>query len=331
MANPSVTLGEPLIHGTASRSIRYSGKALTLLSFAIGLGLTVLLGLLQWANISDGPHSAINMASIMPQQQRALGTRALPWQSRPLPSWQSPQLSQLPRPQPPFQPGLSRQRTTQVSAFNPQPFGTTKDKFTSALPKILPPLFQSFIIEYLGELHFYVFSQNYKYDALFALGLREFFNAGSGAYDKLAGTGEGDNLWSAICAAVGLDGEQISKDAETMTSYAKSTQPADILKQMTGDEKPSDPLVASAFEENPKHSQFRSIGLFKIMEFSGLQIDKDKTKEWATASKIDYDKLMKDLQLFRTSLRRIEEGEKMMKDMMDRREKVKSMKKAEKK
>merc|ERR1712151_938078 len=103
------------------------------------------------------------------------------------------------------------------------------------------------------------------------------------------------------------------------------------MGQMEGTEKPSDSLVASSFEEGKKHINMRSIGLFKIMEYSGVQIDKDKAAEWSKAAKIDNDKLMKDLQSFRTNLRRMQQGEEMMKDMMARNQKKKAEKKEEKK
>merc|ERR1712151_234522 len=125
----------------------------------------------------------------------------------------------------------------------------------------------------------------------------------------------------------GLDPEKIIQDANTMIAYANKTSPADILKQMDGTEKPSESLVASAFDEEKKHISFRSIGLFKVMEYSGVQIDKDKAAEWSKAAKIDNGKMMKDLQSFRTNLRRMQQGEEMMKDMMLRNQKKKAEKK----
>lgn len=318
MSNPSVMLGKPLMEEMTSPAT-HCRKALTSLSFALGLFLVVLLTLLPWASTSEAQHSAVTMASIMPQHQMAFGKKVFLRQSGPLP---------------PFQPSLSRQqplKSMRVSAevFNPQTFGETTEKFQNALPRFLPPLFQAFISDYLSELHFYVFNQKYNYDGMFALGLREFFDAGSGAYEKLAGDGEAENLWSAVCDAVGLDAAKVKADAETMRSYAKSTPPADILKNMEGTEKPSDSLVASAFDKTENDCQFRSVGLFKVMEFSGVGLDKDKAKEWSKAAKMDNGKFMKDLQLFRTSLRRMQEGEEVLKGMTERAKKKKEEAKKE--
>merc|ERR1712187_258700 len=96
-----------------------------------------------------------------------------------------------------------------------------------------------------------------------------------------------------------------------------------------GTETPADPLIAGSFEGEKKHVNFRSIGLFKIMEYSGVQIDKDQAAHWSKAAKIDNEKLMKDLQSFRTNLRRMQQGEEMMKDMNARNQKKKNEKKAE--
>lgn len=228
----------------------------------------------------------------------------------------------------PFQPSSSRQKLTSMRAsaeidrtFKPQTYGETKAKLQEAMPRLTDPLFQTFIDDILNELHFYVFNPNYKYDALFALGLREFFASGLSAYDKLQGSGQGEKFWDAMCASVGLDGQQLIKDADAVKSYAKSTSTEDILKNMAGTEKPSDDLLATAFEESKKHVRFRSIGLFTIMEFSGVQVDKEKAEEWSKAAKIDNDKFMKDLQNFRTNLRKIQEGLAMMKEFMGRKQK----------
>merc|ERR1719387_3019155 len=144
---------------------------------------------------------------------------------------------------------------------------------------------------------------------------------------KLAG-GSQEDLWTAICSALDLDGKQVTKDAEIMSEYAKSTSPDDILKQMEGTEKPSDSLVASSFEETGKHSQFRSIGLLKLMEYSGFKLDKDKAAQWAKAANIDNDKFMKDLQAFKTNMKRMQEGQDIMNDMTERLRKEKEAKKA---
>eukprot|EP00747_Dinoflagellata_sp_TGD_P169643 gnl/TRDRNA2_/TRDRNA2_199139_c0_seq1.p1 gnl/TRDRNA2_/TRDRNA2_199139_c0~~gnl/TRDRNA2_/TRDRNA2_199139_c0_seq1.p1 ORF type:complete len:310 (+),score=67.11 gnl/TRDRNA2_/TRDRNA2_199139_c0_seq1:44-973(+) len=305
-------LGEPLVLDTTSRS----GKAVVCRGFAVGFGLAMILGLLPWAHVSDGRHPVIAMASIMPQHQAAFGRKAFSWQSS--------------RPQPPPQPTLWRQKPTpmQVStaAVSPQTYGETKTKFERALPRFLDPLSQAFINDYLNDLHFYVFGRGFKYDALFALGLRELFAYGSDLYEKIAGAGEGEVLWSALCDAVGLDGQEVKKDADTMSSYAKATPPADILKNMEGTEPASDSLVAAAFQEN-KHSQFRSIGLFKVMEFSGVKPDKEKADEWCKAAKVDSVKFKRDLKLFKVNLRKMQQGEDMMKSMSDLEKKRKEQKK----
>merc|ERR1712187_709525 len=76
--------------------------------------------------------------------------------------------------------------------------------------------------------------------------------------------------------------------------------------------------VADAFSEVKKHTQFRSIGLFKLMDFSGVQPDKETAAKWATAAKIDNAKFMKDLQTFRANLRKMQEGLTMMKEWNER-------------
>lgn len=308
MTTPSVTLGEPLLQDMATHSTRRAAKAL--LFFSIGLGLAVLLAMMPGADMSGRPHSAVSMASMasmMPQRQAAIGKAAV-FQSRPLSS---------------LRPSLSRQnlKPMQVSVdAAPRTLGETKRAFEAQIPRFLPSLAQSFVLEYLNDLHFYVFGPTYKYDALFALGLREIFAAGS----KLAGSGDPEDLWKAICIALELDPAQTIKDAETMRDYANSTGPDDILKQMEGPEKPSDSVVAAAFEGSPKHSQFRSVGLLRVMEYSGFKMDKEKAAEWAKAAKIDNAKFIKDLQSYRKNIIKMKEGEEMLKGMAEREAKKKA-------
>eukprot|EP00747_Dinoflagellata_sp_TGD_P189680 gnl/TRDRNA2_/TRDRNA2_50309_c0_seq1.p1 gnl/TRDRNA2_/TRDRNA2_50309_c0~~gnl/TRDRNA2_/TRDRNA2_50309_c0_seq1.p1 ORF type:complete len:320 (+),score=46.40 gnl/TRDRNA2_/TRDRNA2_50309_c0_seq1:118-1077(+) len=315
MTNPNRLLCEPLIQETNSRSRRCGGTFLALLSFAIGCGL------LPWADIgkrqssataaddiSEGQSPAITMASMMPRHQMTFGKNAISWQSRSVPR---------------LQPRISRQisKGVRVSAepYNPPPtFGMTKMKFQEALlPKLLHPLYQKFFEDYLEELHFYVYTSSYKYDGLFALGLREFFATASGTYDQFSSSGESENVFSACCTAVGLDGQQIIKDADTMRTYAKSASPTDIRKHMEGTEKPSDSFVAATFEEYKRSSRFRSIGLFKVLEFSGVKLDDSNTEMWAKAANMRAAKLKSDIGAYAVNLSKMKDGDKMVKDVMD--------------
>jgi photosystem II biogenesis protein Psp29 len=309
----TLSLVEPFAQEVAARRSHCGGKATAFLSLSIALGFVLLL--LPWADISGKQHAAITMISLQPPHQTVIGKNAASSsQLRPLRSFQPS--SSWNKPQPTR--GLFSADAT------PRTLGDTKLTFQNALPRVLPSMYQAFIGEYLADLHFYVFSKSSKYDGLFALGLRDMFLSGS----KLAGKGDQDDLWDAICTALDLDPNQVTKHADTMSKYAKSTSPDDIVKQMVGTEKPSDGLVAASFGETGKHSQFRSIGLLKLMEYSGFKLDKDNTAEWTKAAKIDNDRFMKDLQAFKSKMKRMQEGQNIMNDMTERLRKEKEAKKA---
>lgn len=311
----SVALAEPLIQVKTSCNARCEGKTLARLSLIIGLGFAVLLILLPWARSSDGQHfvvqePAITMASTIPRHQALFGKKAFSWQSHPLPS---------------CQPSWSKQKpqTVQVSAetWNPPPYSDTLNKFYSLHSPLINPMFVPLLSDNLCKVHFIVNSKQFKYDALFALGLRETFTAMFDTYERIEGAGKGEKLFSAFCSAMNLQSEQLIKDAETLTSYARSTSPEDILKHMEGTEKASDTVVASTFEskEIPRSAaELRGIGLFKLMEFTGVELNKAKAEEWAKAAKIDPTKFLQNLEAWRTTLRKVQAAEEMLNDAKKR-------------
>eukprot|EP00401_Gymnodinium_catenatum_P007574 CAMPEP_0117537128 /NCGR_PEP_ID=MMETSP0784-20121206/41806_1 /TAXON_ID=39447 /ORGANISM="" /LENGTH=301 /DNA_ID=CAMNT_0005333707 /DNA_START=111 /DNA_END=1016 /DNA_ORIENTATION=+ len=200
-----------------------------------------------------------------------------------------------------------------------------------AQPPLLP-MYRPMLVDLLTQTHLTMFDSRFKYDAVFALGMVEYFNGLMGTYDKLVNSEQSKNIWAALAGSVGLDPVKVTEDAEAIVAYAKSTPPADILKHMEGTEKPAEEKAALAFESIGKalYSLSFSVGLFKMMELSGVEVNKANVAEWAKALKITESKVTSDLETYRLGQDKLKKAEEMLREV-EIREKKKLAERLEKK
>merc|ERR1719162_2153970 len=91
-------------------------------------------------------------------------------------------------------------------------------------------------------------------------------------------------------------------------------------------EKPAaaaDQRVADAFSgiSTSLYSQPFSVGLFKIMEYSGVQATSDNVEEWAKALKVTAAKPVSDLETYRKNTAKLRQAEEMMREVEIREKK----------
>merc|ERR1719450_453383 len=103
-------------------------------------------------------------------------------------------------------------------------------------------------MDFLTQTHLAAVDKRFKYDAVFALGLVEYYTGLMNSYDKMVGTGEqSTKIWSAFSKSVGMDPDTVKADANAAVEYAKATPPGQILKHLEGAEAPSESRMAEAF------------------------------------------------------------------------------------
>jgi len=189
-------------------------------------------------------------------------------------------------------------------------------------PPVLP-MYRSFLIDFLTQLHLVKVDSRFKYDAVFALGIKEFFTGLMGTYDKLIASEQSGKIWTAMITALELEPDTVTADAEAVSKYASSTSPADILKHMEGPADATDASVGQAFESigSSLYSVSWSIGLFKIMELSGVEVSKANVEEWAKALKITPAKATGDLDTYKQNKNKLQQAEEMIREVEIREKK----------
>eukprot|EP00931_Biecheleriopsis_adriatica_P034010 TRINITY_DN1968_c0_g1_i1.p1 TRINITY_DN1968_c0_g1~~TRINITY_DN1968_c0_g1_i1.p1 ORF type:complete len:315 (-),score=92.26 TRINITY_DN1968_c0_g1_i1:271-1140(-) len=190
-------------------------------------------------------------------------------------------------------------------------------------PPVLP-MYRSFLIDFITQTHLSLNDARFKYDGIFALGMWTYYTGLMGSYDKMVNSPESDKIWSALVSALGMQPEKVKEDAEAVISYAETTSPADILQHLEGSSKPSAAVVSEAFESirSSLYSSSFSVGLFRIMELSGVEVKKTNVEEWAKALKIEpASKVTADLDTYLQNKDKLQKAEEMMREIEIREKK----------
>jgi len=186
-------------------------------------------------------------------------------------------------------------------------------------PPVLP-MYRSFLIDFLTQIHLVSVDSRFKYDAVFALGVKEYYSGLMGTYDKIVGSGQSEKIWKALIASLGMDSDKVTADAEAVTAFAKSTSPAQILKEV---EDGSTSEVGQAFGSIGAglYSMPFSVGLFKVMELSGVEVSKANVEEWAKALKVSTARVTGDLETYKLNKKKLQNAEEMIREVEIREKK----------
>merc|ERR1712039_827504 len=190
-------------------------------------------------------------------------------------------------------------------------------------PPILP-MYRTFVIDFLTQLHLAVVDARFSYDAIFALGVMEYYQSLMGNYDKLVGGEASEQILEAFLKSLGMEVAKVKADAEAIKSYASSTAPAQILQQMEGTEAATEKLAGEAFKSigSSLYSMSFSVGLFKMMELSDVEPSKANVEEWAKALKITPSKSTSDLETYKQNKKKLQQAEEMLREVEIREKKL---------
>jgi len=198
----------------------------------------------------------------------------------------------------------------------------TIDEFYKAYPAPpVLPMYRSFLVDLMTQAHLALVDKRFKYDAIFGLGMKKFFNGIFGTYDKtVGGQPESEKIWKAMVGALGLNPETVDKDAEAMESYASTSSPADILAHMEGS---TESAATEAFNsiKSGLYTMPFGIGIFQIMEFSKVEVNKANVEEWAKTLNIRPSKLTSDLETYKMNKKKLEAAEELIREVEIREKK----------
>lgn len=212
----------------------------------------------------------------------------------------------------------------------------TKKDFYLAFPKPVNQVYRRVVDELLVEIHLLKVNQTFTYDAIFALGVVTTFDRFTAGYkpetDRFA-------VFHALCSALQFDSDRIRQDANTLSELAQRS-PHEVKTLLTSLdsglslEPLSSQLQAIASKENFKYSRLLGVGLYALLEIVDPEAigDNGKREELIKVVgdilKFGNDRLVKDIDLYRSNLDKIEQARQMIADMVEAERKKRSQKSA---
>jgi photosystem II biogenesis protein Psp29 len=201
----------------------------------------------------------------------------------------------------------------------------TKRDFYRAFPKPINSVYRRVIDELLVETHLLIVNQNFTYDPIFGLGLTTAFNKFTVGYQTEV---DRQSIFAALCQALLLDLDRLRQDASQLSELAMRS-PSEIQSLLTTLESTAnlDPLTAQvraiAANHKFKYSRLFAIGLFSLLEIAEPQAvessekRQELLKQVGTTLNLGEDRLLKDIDLYRSTLEKVEQSRQMMADLVE--------------
>lgn len=212
----------------------------------------------------------------------------------------------------------------------------TKKDFYLAFPKPVNQVYRRVVDELLVEIHLLKVNQTFAYDSIFALGVVTTFDRFTVGYkpetDRFA-------VFHALCSALQFDPDRVRQDATALSDLAKSA-PNEVKNLLTTLDATTDiillaePLKTIASQENYKYSRLLGVGLYALLEICDPDAIADTAKREELVKlvgetlKFGNDRLLKDVDLYRSNLDKIEQARQMIADMVEAERKKRSQKEA---
>jgi photosystem II biogenesis protein Psp29 len=209
-----------------------------------------------------------------------------------------------------------------------------KRAFFRAFPKPISAIYRKVVDELLVELHLLTVNQTFRYDSVFALGTVTVFDRFMEGYpDDVTPLGE------ALFRAVRLSPEQLRQDAQRLEYLGEHH--GEEVRQLLTTLAPNPNLAPLDTQlrdiaHNPqfKYSRLFAIGLFTLID--KIETDKDKQTEilkqccqllypnWHQENGSPADRFLRDLDLYRSNLEKVQQAKQMMKDLVEAEKKKKA-------
>lgn len=201
-------------------------------------------------------------------------------------------------------------------------------------------IYRRVVDELLVEMHLLSVNADFAYDPVYALGIVTTYDRFMQGYSPESDQG---SIFEALCRAVGGNPDQYRQDATALTASLAGVS-VDTLKAQLADpataaatEGYGATLAAIAGQERFKYSRAFGIGLYTLVEtVDAAALGEDDAidawfKGFTTARSISFDKLQKDLELYRSNLEKFAQAQEVMQDMLaaDRKKREERQKAAE--
>jgi photosystem II biogenesis protein Psp29 len=201
----------------------------------------------------------------------------------------------------------------------------TKRAFYTLHTRPINSFYRRVVDELIVEMHLLSVNADFRYDPVYGLGVVTAFDRFMQGYrpeqDKVS-------IFNAICQSLEQDSQTFRQDAERLRSEAVSLTEEDFLtriKQLNAEN--ADGLFGGlrSIAENRtfKYSRLFAIGLYTLLETISPDLVKDETKRNQALTNvseglnISFEKIQKDLELYRSNLDKIAQAQQVMSDILE--------------
>lgn len=174
------------------------------------------------------------------------------------------------------------------------------------------------------EMHLLSVNTDFNYDPLYAYGVVSSFNRFMQGYQPEQ---DRESIFNSLCRAVEDDPQRYQQDANQLEALATSAGRSLITSLSSPDNGEGTGFLqptCQAIAANPKfkYSRLFAIGLYSLIEKADPEAVKDEKprtetlKSIAEALHLPYDKLQKDLELYRSNLEKMAQAQIVMADAL---------------
>jgi photosystem II biogenesis protein Psp29 len=205
----------------------------------------------------------------------------------------------------------------------------TKRDFYTYHTRPINSIYRRVVEELMVEMHLLAVNADFTYNPIYALGVVTAFNKFMQGYrpekDK-------DSIFNALCRSVQEDPQKYQNDAQQTENLAKNTSSQEAIEALKTASSIGNPnnfeggfhvdLGSIANNSKFKYSRLFGIGLFSLLELSGTEAIKDTKqqedliKEISQGLKLPGDKLLKDLELYRSNLDKMAQLQQVLADTL---------------
>jgi photosystem II biogenesis protein Psp29 len=201
----------------------------------------------------------------------------------------------------------------------------TKRAFYTLHTRPINSFYRRVVDELIVEMHLLSVNADFRYDPVYGLGVVTAFDRFMQGYrpeqDKVS-------IFNAICQSLEQDAQKYRQDAEQLRSEAITLSVDDFLsrvKQLNTENAGGLFGYLRSIAEQPafKYSRLFAIGLYTLLEIMSPDVVKDETKRnnalttLADALNISFDKIQKDLELYRSNLDKLAQAQQVMSDILE--------------
>lgn len=158
-------------------------------------------------------------------------------------------------------------------------------EFTENLGFTVNALYKNMVTDIVGTTHLIVVNARFSRDPVWSLGLMTSLNLLLKNYPEKE---VADRIVTALFECLGLDESEVKAEANMISEWAKGKSREDVEAALSGGGDSPLATIANGIKENEfwMYSRYFGIGLVKIMEGAGLEMDKDEVypimESWMT-------------------------------------------------